>query len=171
MQVARRRHGYVMEISSTDTFPLPIFPCSLSLSLSLSYRFPFFLPFFPYYTSPSPPFGPVLRLRHYFSKSGAPHVPQLLVILIWFHSAVWHRLFHYFFLKGMIAVMGAANFTTRRRHVDSGRAPRRDLDYRSSRFLALSTAFFSSLKFNGTLQLIRLCTLKLPLAEQSQFKI
>ena len=75
------------------------FSVSLFSSLSLPFAscFPFFLPFSPYYVSPSPLSSPVLRFRRYSSKSGTPHVLELLGNLDDFGQSS-DTLFHYLFL-------------------------------------------------------------------------
>lgn len=165
------RHGNFLNwhLSSSYLSSFLFLPLSLFLS-----RFPFFLPFSPYYTSPSPLSSPVLRFRHYSSKSGTPHVPQPLGDLDDFGRLSDAVFFAILILKGNYKTSWTwaplISVTARKRRVGSGRVLRCDLDYRGSYFLALSTAFFSLLKINGTLQLTWRCIFKLPLTRQSQFK-
>lgn len=159
----RLRHGNFLNWHLSSSY-LSLF-LFFSLSLSFTSRFPFFLPFSPYYTSSSPLSSPVLRFRHYYSR-------------VWYapcSSAAWRSwrfrpdtLFHYLFPQRWlqdVMSMGAVNF----RHREEIRrfwVPKRDLDYTCS--LHWAQLFFPSLKFNKTLQLIRFRILKLPLAEQLQ---
>lgn len=162
-----------MEISSTDTFPLPIFPCfSFFSSLSLSFAS---LPLLPSDLS-------LLRLviPSFWSRSSVPPLFQR-VCYAPCSSAIWAILM---ISMGCLAAHLSLPFSPRsdcKTIINMSSTNFCCYTETSCRFWAcakawswthasLSTAFFPLLKFNGTLQLTRLRTLKLPLAKQSRFQ-